>query len=99
MAKKKETYWNYRLYEKEYITSRDEKYTECGIIEVYYKNDKIEGYTDDFMYPWGETPEEAKKDLELMKKAFDLPVLTLEDLEPKKTAKKKAKKKNEKNKS
>ena len=98
MPKKKETYWNYRLYEKEFCSSNGEKWTECGIIEVYYEGKKIKGYTDSFMYPFGESAEEAKEDLLLMSKAFEKPVLTIKDLEPKKTKAKKVKKKNEKSK-
>jgi hypothetical protein len=103
MAKKKETYWNYRIYAKECVSNSGVNYTEYGITEVYYKGDKIEGYIADFMTPWGESEEDLKLNFDMMKKAFEYPVLTIDDLEPKKKSKKikkkKAGKKNAKSKS
>jgi hypothetical protein len=101
MAKKKEIYWNYRIYKKDYTTVSGHPAAEYGIVEVYYTDDKVEGYTADFMTPWGETLEELKGSFELMSKAFKAPVMNYDDLNPKpkkKIAKKKAKKKNAENK-
>lgn len=104
MAKKKlkNTNWNYRIYKKDYTTVSGESASEYGIVEVYYTDDKVEGYTADFMAPWGESLGELKGSFELMSLAFNAPVMNYDDLNPKpkkkKVAKKKVKKKNEKSK-
>ena len=84
MAKKDESYWNYRVFKRVSLDAAGAKYTDYGIIEVYYKGSKVEGYTADFIPTWGESEEEVKEDFALMQKAFELPVVTIEDLEPKK---------------
>lgn len=110
MAKKNESYWNYRVFKRVSLDAAGVEYTDYGIIEVYYKGSKVEGYTADFIPVWGESEEEVKEDFVLMQKAFELPVVTIEDLEPKKIkqktlkpkvkkeVKKKAKKENAKSK-
>lgn len=98
----KKTYWNYRIYKKDYVDLSGQNVREYGIVEVYYTGDKVEGYTADFITPWGETLEELKGSFELMSKAFNAAVMDFNDLNPKpkkeKVVKKKAKKKNEKSK-
>lgn len=84
MAKKNDTYWNYRVFKKVSLDSSGAEYAEYGIIEVYYKGSKVEGYTADFIPTWGESAEGLKEDFALMQKAFLQPVVTIEDLEPKK---------------
>lgn len=84
MTKKNDTYWNYRVFKRVSLDSSGAEYAEYGIIEVYYKGSKVEGYTADFIPVRGESEEEVKEDFLLMQKAFELPVVTIEDLEPKK---------------
>ena len=60
-----------------------ETYTEdqFGICEVYY-NDKgdITFTSENFIEPYGETLEELKVNFEDMQKAFELPVLDLDNI-------------------
>lgn len=60
-----------------------ETYTEdqFGICEVYY-NDKgdITFTSENFIEPYGETLEEIKANFDDMKKAFELPVLDLDNI-------------------
>ncbi len=51
------------------------------IHEVYYNNEnEIEKITLDAMYPYGETVEELKKDIEMMIEAFNKPSLNMEEI-------------------
>ena len=83
--------WSYRICTKKLVSDvcdMDtgkvlETYTEdqFGICEVYY-NDK--GYitftSENFIKPYGETLEEIKANFEDMQKAFELPVLDLDNI-------------------
>ena len=67
--------WNYRI-----VKTKGSLYDEYEIREVFY--DEIGNPTfciDEPSCPYGETIEELKEDYELMKKAFDKPVLNYED--------------------
>ena len=68
--------WNYRIIKK-YYTIHEEYYT---IHEVYYdENDNIMFWSEDSIDPHGLSIDELKYDLDLMYKAFDKPVLYIEN--------------------
>ena len=84
--------WNYRVAKKRLTVDilKDEvtgevvdSYSEnqFGICEVYY-NDKgdITFTSENFIEPYGETLEELKANFDDMKKAFELPVLDLDNI-------------------
>ena len=83
--------WSYRICTKKLVSDvcdMDtgkvlETYTEdqFGICEVYY-NDKgdITFTSENFIEPYGETLEEKKANFDDMKKAFELPVLDLDNI-------------------
>ena len=84
--------WNYRVAKKRLTVDilKDEvtgevvdSYSEnqFGICEVYY-NDKgdITFTSENFIEPYGETLEELKVNFEDMQKAFELPVLDLDNI-------------------
>ena len=84
--------WNYRAAKKrlavdilkDEVTGKVlETYTEdqFGICEVYY-NDKgdITFTSENFIEPYGETLEDLKANFDDMKKAFELPVLDLDNI-------------------
>ena len=84
--------WNYRAAKKRLTVDilKDEvtgevvdSYSEdqFGICEVYY-NDKgdITFTSENFIEPYGETLEEIKANFDDMKKAFELPVLDLDNI-------------------
>ena len=83
--------WSYRICTKKLVSDvcdMDtgkvlETYTEdqFGICEVYY-NDKgdITFTSENFIEPYGETLEELKANFEDMQKAFELPVLDLDNI-------------------
>ena len=84
--------WNYRAAKKRLTVDilKDEvtgevvdSYSEnqFGICEVYY-NDKgdITFTSENFIEPYGETLEELKANFDDMKKAFELPVLDLDNI-------------------
>ena len=83
--------WSYRICTKKLVSDvcdMDtgkvlETYTEdqFGICEVYY-NDKgdITFTSENFIEPYGETLEELKVNFEDMQKAFELPVLDLDNI-------------------
>ena len=48
--------------------------------EVYYDKGKVVNCTENPIAPFGETPKELQQNLELMKKAFDKPTLSYEDM-------------------
>ena len=78
--------WNYRLgYKKLEVKidlSNDVYEEDCfGIVETYY-NDKgeIAFTSENFIEPYGETLEDLKANFDDMKKAFELPVLDLDNI-------------------
>ena len=84
--------WNYRVAKKRLTVDilKDEvtgevvdSYSEdqFGICEVYY-NDKgdITFTSENFIEPYGETLEDLKANFDDMKKAFELPVLDLDNI-------------------
>lgn len=84
--------WNYRAAKKRLTVDilKDEvtgevvdSYSEdqFGICEVYY-NDKgdITFTSENFIEPYGETLEDLKANFDNMKKAFELPVLDLDNI-------------------
>ena len=84
--------WNYRVgFRKECFSVVDNndhskvidvlEETQYGIVEAYY-NDKgeITFTTEQFMEPYGETFDELKSSFEMVKEAFDLPVLDLDNI-------------------
>ena len=83
--------WSYRICTKKLVSDvcdMDtgkvlETYTEdqFGICEVYY-NDKgnITFTSKNFIEPYGETLEDLKANFDDMKKAFELPVLDLDNI-------------------
>ena len=84
--------WNYRVAKKcirvdiltdEVTGEVVESYSEdqFGICEVYY-NDKgdITFTSENFIEPYGETLEDLKANFDDMKKAFELPVLDLDNI-------------------
>ena len=84
--------WNYRAAKKRLTVDilKDEvtgevvdSYSEdqFGICEVYY-NDKgdITFTSENFIEPYGETLEELKVNFEDMQKAFELPVIDLDNI-------------------
>ena len=68
--------WNYRIIKK--TTNDEEDYYK--IHEVYYdENDNIMFWSEDSVDPHGLNLDELKYDLDLMYKAFDKPVLYIEN--------------------
>lgn len=64
--------WNYRI-----IDRADGYY----IYEVYYTNDgRKDAFSLEPMYPYGDTLDELRSDLEYMQAALDKPILLYEDL-------------------
>ena len=62
--------WEYRVEER---VVGDNRWYE--IIEVYYEKGKAVG-TSDAVHPTGDSVEDLRKDLELMLRALDKPVIT-----------------------
>ena len=55
--------------------------TQYGIVETYYNDDGEIAFTsEEFQSPYGETLEDLKWCFEKMKKAFELPVLDLDNI-------------------
>ena len=70
--------WNYRIIKKKKPTEYKEDY--YRIHEVYYdENDNIMFWSEDSIDPHGLNLDELKYDLDLMYKAFDKPVLYIEN--------------------
>ncbi len=68
--------WNHRIMRR--VGKDGEPY--YGIHEVYYdKNDKVEGYTENAVAPFGETEEELRRDVRRMEEAFRLPALDYDE--------------------
>lgn len=83
--------WNYRACRKKLVSDVCdldtgevlETYEEdqFGICETYYNNDGDIAFTSaEFQSPFGETLEELKANFEDMQKAFELPVLDLDNI-------------------
>ena len=67
--------WNHRLMRHTHIDKGVSTYW-YGIHEVYYDADgNPNGWTENVVAPFGETPEEISKEFELMQKALLLPVI------------------------
>jgi len=67
------SYWNYRIIKKEFPEHNKNAYQ---IHEVYYGDDgKIEGWTEDPISPYGDTPEELREDIRYQLNAFRKPIL------------------------
>ena len=55
--------------------------TQYGVVETYYNDDGEIAFTSaEFQSPYGETLEELKANFEDMQKAFELPVLDLDNI-------------------
>jgi hypothetical protein len=67
--------WNYRV--MKHTDGMGEWYF---LHEVYYDKGKVVNCTENPIAPFGETPKELQQNLELMKKAFDKPTLSYEDM-------------------
>ena len=84
--------WNYRAAKKRLTVDilKDEvtgevvdSYSEnqFGICEVYYNDEgKVTSTTERFIEPYGETLEELKANFNMMKEAFDKPVIDLDNI-------------------
>ena len=84
--------WNYRVGFRtvSYSVVDDNDYklvvdtleeTQYGVVETYYsEEDEIAFTSAEFQEPYGETLEELKWCFEKMKKAFELPVLDLDNI-------------------
>lgn len=78
--------WNYRLackkLEVKIDLSNDVYEEDCfGIVEVYYNDDGEIAFTSaEFQEPYGETLEDLQRCFEKMKRAFDLPILDLDNI-------------------
>ena len=67
--------WNYRV--MKHTDGMGEWYF---LHEVYYDKGKVVNCTENPIAPFGETPKELQQNLDLMKKAFDKPTLSYEDM-------------------
>ena len=84
--------WNYRVGFRtvSYSVVDDNDYklvvdtleeTQYGVVETYYNDDGEIAFTSaKFQSPYGETLEELKVNFEDMQKAFELPVLDLDNI-------------------
>ena len=84
--------WNYRVGFRKvsYPVVADEDYkmvvdtleeTQYGVVEAYYNDDGEIAFTSaEFQSPYGETLEELKSNFEMMQKAFEIPVLDLDNI-------------------
>ena len=84
--------WNYRAAKKRLTVDilKDEvtgevvdSYSEnqFGICEVYYNDEgKVTSTTERFIEPYGETLEDLKANFNMMKEAFDKPVIDLDNI-------------------
>jgi hypothetical protein len=73
--------WNYRVLSRtKYNGLRKEEYQELGVHEVYYDDEgNPTSCSVDPITPWGFSFVELRKDFELMRRAFEKPVLRYED--------------------
>ena len=83
--------WNYRVCRKKLVSDvcdldtgevlETYKEDQFGICEVYYNDEGESSFTsENFIEPYGETLEEIKANFDDMKKAFELPVLDLDNI-------------------
>ena len=84
--------WNYRVGFRtvSYPVVDDKDYnkvvdtleeTQYGVVETYYNDDGEIAFTSaEFQSPYGETLEELKSNFEMMQKAFEIPVLDLDNI-------------------
>ena len=83
--------WNYRVCRKELVSDicdldtgevlETYKEDQFGICETYYNDDGDIAFTSaEFQSPFGETLEELKANVDDMQKAFELPVLDLDNI-------------------
>ena len=80
-------YWSYRVCKRVSSSKVDlsnDVYEEdhFGICEVYYNDEGEIAFTSEnfIVEPYGETLEELKANFDYMKKAFELPVLDLDNI-------------------
>ena len=73
--------WSYRVISHpKYMWDNKKGEREYRIHEVFTDNGKIIGYSAEGVEPYGETKKELITDLSYMAKAFEKPVLNVEDL-------------------
>ena len=84
--------WNYRVGFRKVscpvVADEDYKFvvdtleeTQYGVVETYYNDEGEIAFTStEFQEPYGETLEELKANFENMQKAFELPVLDLDNI-------------------
>lgn len=84
--------WNYRVGFRtvSYLVVDDKDYTrvadtleetQYGLVETYYNDeDEIAFTSAEFQAPYGETLEELKANFDDMQKAFELPVVDLDNI-------------------
>ena len=78
--------WNYRVCKRvsSYkVDLSNDVYEEdqFGICEVYYNDEGEIAFTsENFIEPYGETLEDLKRSFDKMKKAFELPVVDLDNI-------------------
>ena len=73
--------WNYRVISHpSWDMNREKGERVFRIHEVFTDNGKIIGYSAEGVEPYGETKKELITDLSYMAKAFEKPVLNVEDL-------------------
>ena len=73
--------WNYRVISHpSWDMNREKGERVFRIHEVFTDNGKIIGYSAEGCEPYGETKKELITDLSYMAKAFEKPVLNVEDL-------------------
>lgn len=78
---KPEVYWNYRVCKEENADYHDELWDDHSIREVHYKGDKIVGYSETPVILSGFTSKsELKGAVEAMVRAFDKPVVDLDEI-------------------
>ena len=79
--------WNYRVackkLEVKIDLSNDVYEESCfGIVETYYNDEgEITFISENFIEPYGETLEELKTSFNMMKEAFEHPVLDLDNID------------------
>lgn len=75
------TTWNYRVVRiPHYDTENPPKWAtgnemDYEIRTAYYEGDKVVALADRGFAPYGDTPRELRKDLKMMKKALEKPIL------------------------
>lgn len=77
-----ESHWNYRVVkhsERHEKFNNGEEIISYHIHSTHYEHDVPITISTEPSVPYGETPEELLADIELMKKAFDKPILNYSD--------------------